>query len=97
MNNTFNENFQELKSHKRNLLSAPFNIDVDNMPDKFQVELPELQGNDTPQHMSHESSLLHVYKPLPCDEFAQSMEFAKKVVCLVAPACVSNYFPERVY
>jgi hypothetical protein len=43
LNNDFNERFQEFKSQETSLslLSAPFNIEVDNVPQKFQTELPE--------------------------------------------------------
>jgi hypothetical protein len=64
------------------LFSAPLIIGVDNVPETFQVELLELQGKDTSEHNSHESSLLDVYKPLPEDEFPQLVEFSKKKVSL---------------
>jgi hypothetical protein len=61
--------------------------EFDNVPEKFQMELLKVQGNDALKHNSQESSLLDVYKPLPKDEYPQLVEFAEKKVTL----CGSTY------
>lgn len=59
LNNNFNGRFQEFKSIETSLrlFSAPFNIKVDNVLEKIQMVLFELQGNSMLKHNSHESSL----------------------------------------
>jgi hypothetical protein len=60
----FNKLFQEFKSQGTSLclFVAPFNIKVDNVPEKLQMELLELHGNDMLKHNSHKSSLLDDFK-----------------------------------
>jgi hypothetical protein len=94
LSNNFNERSQEFKSQETTLrlFSAACNIKVDNVPEKFQMELPELRGNDMLKHNSHEFSLLGFYKSLPKDELSQ-LEFAEKKVSLFA----STYQCEQLF
>jgi hypothetical protein len=78
------DRFPEFKRQETSLhlFSALFNIEVDNVPEKFQMELIDF-------------SLLDFNKLLYKDEFPQLVEFTtKEFLCLVAPTSVNNYFPE---
>jgi hypothetical protein len=54
---------EEFKSQEISLLlfSVHFNIEVDRVPAKFQMELLEMQDSDTLKHNSYGSTLPHFY------------------------------------
>ena len=47
------------------MISSPFDVNVEQAPEEFQMELIELQGNDDLKRDMKDYSLLEFYKRLP--------------------------------
>ena len=47
------------------MFSSPFDVNVEQAPEEFQMELIELQGNDDLKRDMKDYSLLEFYKRLP--------------------------------
>jgi hypothetical protein len=93
----FNKIFQEFKSQETGLrlFSAPFNIGVDAVPEMIQMELLQLQGNDTLKYNSHESSLLDFTNHCPkMNSHSWWSLLRRQCLCLVELTSVNDYLPE---
>ena len=78
MNEEFDHRFQNFRSQESSLhmFSSPFDVNVEQAPKEFQMELIELQGNDDLKRDMKENSLLEFYKRLPEESFPKIKDLA---------------------
>ena len=84
MNTEFNNRFQDFRSQEANLriFSSPFDVIIDQVPEEFQMELIELQGNDDLKRGMRDYSLLDFHKRLPEESFPKITDLTRKKISL---------------
>ena len=85
MNEEFDHRFQDFRSQESSLhmFSSPFDVNVEQAPEEFQMELIELQENDDlKRDMIDYYSLLEFYKRLPKESFPKIKDLARKKMSL---------------
>ena len=84
MNEEFDHRLQDFKSQESSLhmFLSPFDVNVEQAPEEFQVELIELQGNDDLKRDMKDYSLLEFYKRLPEQSFPKIKDLARKKMSL---------------
>ena len=60
------------------MFSSPFDVNVEQAPEEFQMELIELQRNDDLKRDMKDYSLLEFYKRLPEESFPKIEDLARK-------------------
>ena len=81
MNEEFDDRFQDFRSQESSLhmFSSPFDVNVEQAPEEFHMELIELQGNDDLKRDMKDYSLLEFYKRLPEESFPKKIVILKIV------------------
>ena len=72
---------------------SPFDVNVEQAPEEFQMELIELQGNDDLKRDMKDYSLLEFYKRLPEESFPKIKDLARKKMSLFG----STYICEQLF
>ena len=95
MNEEFDHRFQDFRSQESSLhmFSSPFDVNVEQAPEEFQMELIELQGNDDLKRDMKDYSLLEFYKRLPEESFPKIKNLARKKMSLFG----STYICEQLF
>ena len=95
MNEEFDHRFQDFKSQESSLhmFQSPFDVNVEQAPEEFQMELIELQGNDDLKRDMKNYSLLEFYKRLPEESFPKIKDLARKKMSLFG----STYICEQLF
>uniref|UniRef100_H2YR08 HAT C-terminal dimerisation domain-containing protein n=1 Tax=Ciona savignyi TaxID=51511 RepID=H2YR08_CIOSA len=95
MNKEFGHRFQDFRSQESSLhmFSSPFDVNVEQAPEEFQMELIELQGNDDLKRDMKDYSLLEFYKRLPEESFPKIKDLARKKMSLFG----STYICEQLF
>ena len=84
MNEKFDHRFQDFRLQESSLhmFSSPFDVNVEQAPEEFHMELIELQGNDDLKRDMKDYSLLEFYKRLPEESFPKIKDLARKKMSL---------------
>ena len=95
MNEEFDHRFQDFRSQESSLhmFSSPFDVNVEQAPEEFQLELSELQGNDDLKRDMKDYSLLEFYLRLPEKSFPKIKDLARKKMSLFG----STYICEQLF
>ena len=95
MNEEFDHRFQDFRSQESSLhmFSSPFDVNVEQAPEEFQMKLIELQGNDDLKRDMKDYSLLEFYKRLPEESFPKIKDLARKKMSLFG----STYICEQLF
>ena len=95
MNEEFDHRFQDFRLQESSLhmFSSPFDVNVEQAPEEFQMELIELQANDDLKRDMKDYSLLEFYKRLPEESFPKIKDLARKKMSLFG----STYICEQLF
>ena len=75
------------------LLSSPFGVDVEFVPENLQMELLELKGDNDLHQRFKETSLLEFYKSLPREDYPQILKQARNFISIFG----STYLCEQLF
>ena len=92
---TFSDRFQDFNHQDFyfKMLSSPFEVDVESVPENLQMELLELQGDNNLHQRFKETSLLEFYKLLPREEYPQILKQARNYISIFG----STYLCEQLF
>ena len=91
----FSKRFADVKNHADKIQSftVPFSADIETVPDKFQMELIDLQCSDALREAYNKQNLLLFYKNLDQNKYTNLVNNAKMMGVLF----VSTYLCESVF
>ena len=91
----FSDRFQDFNHQDFyfKMLSSPFEVDVESVPENLQMELLELQGDNNLHQRFKETSLLEFYKLLPREEYPQILKQARNYISIFG----STYLCEQLF
>lgn len=95
LENEFNRRFEDFKKIEGDLqlFSSPFAVNCEDIDADYQLELIELQCNDTLKQMFNNSSKLDFYKSLSKSQFPNLTKHAQKIISMFG----SSYICEQVF
>ena len=91
----FSDRFQDFNHQESyfTMISSPFEVDVDSVPENLQMELLELQGDNNLHQSFKETSLLEFYKSLPREDYPQILKQARNFISIFG----STYVCEQLF
>ena len=95
LENEFNRRFKDFKMIEKNIqiFSTPFTVNCEEIAPDFQLEIIELQCNETLKQLFNNSSKVDFYKSLPKSDFPNLIKHAQKMMSMFG----SSYLCEQVF
>lgn len=95
LENEFNKRFEDFKKIEIDLqiFSSPFAVNCEEIAANYQLEIIELQSDDTLKQLFNNSSRLDFYKNLPKHNFPNLIKHAQKMMSMFG----SSYLCEQVF
>lgn len=93
--NEFNRRFEDFRKIETDLqiFSSPFAVNCEEVAANYQLEIIELQCDETLKQLFNSSSKLHFYKSLPKSNFPNLIKHAQKMMSMFG----SSYVCEQVF